>query len=213
MSSNPRIYNELSWLWPIWGSHADYFEESNKIVELIRKHSPSNNENDKLTLLDIGCGGGNNDYTLSKYLSVTGIDISNAMLDHARAMNPDCEYIRADMRHFDLGRRFDSVFLNHSIVYMNTREDLIRAMRCAAAHLQPDGVLIGYLEIYRENFVQNAISASRTIKDVVEHGETVSHDVIFIQNNFDRDPADSHFDMTMLMLIRQNGEQIGRAHV
>lgn len=72
-------------------------------------------------LLDLGCGAGHQAKRLADAgYDVTGIDLSARMLDHARARAPDCDFVLADARDFDLGDvpPFDVVYafydtLNH----------------------------------------------------------------------------------------------------
>ena len=102
---NNRLYNDLAWIWPIWGSVEEYRPESEDAVKHIREFAKI----EAKTLLDITCGGGKNDFTLKKYFDVTGLDLSEQMLEGARKLNPECTYIKGDMRDFDLGKQFDAV--------------------------------------------------------------------------------------------------------
>ncbi|MDC0742940.1 class I SAM-dependent DNA methyltransferase [Polyangium mundeleinium] len=198
-----RIYDELAWLWPLWGSPADYRVESELVARLIREHAPSAPR----TLLEIGCGGGNNAFTLKGYFELSGIDISEPMLEHARRLNPECAFTLGDMRSFTLPRRFDAVFLGQSVVYMNTREDLRRAMERAFAHVEAGGVFVCFTEVYEENFIQNdtGISISSRAGSSTPEGADPRLDVVFIQNKFDPDPEDEQFSMALVMLIRRDG--------
>jgi 2-polyprenyl-3-methyl-5-hydroxy-6-metoxy-1,4-benzoquinol methylase len=59
-------------------------------------------------VLDIGCGTGQPlaQWLVQQGLRVTGVDSSAAMLAHARRLQPDQNWVQADMRQLQLGRRF-----------------------------------------------------------------------------------------------------------
>lgn len=44
-------------------------------------------------MLDIGCGGGKNVFNLKGKFSVTGVDLSPAMLAQARLLNPESVFV------------------------------------------------------------------------------------------------------------------------
>jgi SAM-dependent methyltransferase len=185
----PRLYDDLAWLWPIWSPPEDYREESEAIADLAQRHAwrPIR------ALLDLGCGGGRNLVHFARRFEVTGLDVSEPMMAHARALSPKATFVRADMRSFDLGRTFDAVFFNDGIAHLTTLDNFRRAFACAARHVAPGGVLLAVAEFTPERFVQN-----RT--EVVTRG-----DVVFVENEYDPDPRDGTFEVTALFLIRESG--------
>lgn len=189
-----RLYNDLAWLWPVWGSVEEYKKESELAVDLIKQHA----EIEVRSLLDITCGGGKNTFNLKKHLEVYGFDISNAMLDNARKLNPDCTFYQADMRDFDLKRQFDSIYINDGVAYITSAGDLFKTFQCAFKHLRTGGVMICYVEFRKENFVQNKTQSTVT--------KTGTMEVTFIENNYDPDPTDDTFEATMIYLIREKGK-------
>ncbi|GAB4342524.1 MAG: hypothetical protein Kow0099_20180 [Candidatus Abyssubacteria bacterium] len=101
------------------------------------------------------------------------------------------------MRTLHLNRTFDAVFMNDSIVYMTSREDLLAVFRTAYKHLRPGGVMVVCAEFVKEQFKQNATSVA-IIKD--------AHlDVAIIENNYDPNPIDDTFETTFIYLIRDHG--------
>ena len=192
MSKYHRLYKDLAWLWPLWGSVDEYREESDQAVELIKKHAAIEVQN----ILDITCGGGKNIFNLKKHLEVHGLDISTAMLDNARELNPECTFYQADMRDFDLGRQFDSIYINDGIAYITNPADLQQTFACARKHLRSGGAMICYAEYLKETFEQNKTQITRSTRDDL--------DITFIENNYDPDPADDTFETTMVYLIREN---------
>jgi len=194
MPDTDRLYTDLAWLWPLWGdATTEYAPYGRHVIESIRRHAgrPAS------TLLVIGCGGGKNVLNLKATFEVTGVDRSPAMLAQASALNPDCRFVRGDMRDFRLGRTFDAVLMDDAISYMTSRRDLEAALRTAHAHLEPGGVLVVTPDVTLETFQQNRTTTTRSCR-----GEL---DLVFIENVYDPDPADEHYQATIVYLIRDRG--------
>jgi SAM-dependent methyltransferase len=105
------------------------------------------------SVLDLGCGTGAHAIRLSQRgYAVTGVDVSTAMLDHARANAEATTYPaksvapsfqQGDIRSLDLGRTFDAVVMMFAVLgYQLTNEDVLAALGCVRRHLAPGGVLI-----------------------------------------------------------------------
>ncbi len=186
-----RLYHDLSWIWPIVSPPEEYSEETEFFSRIIKEHA----QIEVRTLLHLGCGGGRNDYTFKKYFDVTGVDLSEEMLRLARELNPEVSYHTGDMRSLRLRSTFDSVTAPDSLNYMKTEEDLQRTFLTAYEHLKPGGVFLTLAEESRERFKQN-----RTISSTHSQGDV---QITFIENSFDPDPADTHFEMTFIYLVRK----------
>ncbi|MGJ6965808.1 class I SAM-dependent methyltransferase [Streptosporangium sp. G11] len=95
-------------------------------------------------LLDIGCGTGRDaGHLAGEGYAVTGLDVSEPMLAHARGRYPGVEFVNADMRSFDLGRRFDVVTcLDSALLYCHENADLTAFLSRCRAHLAPGGLLV-----------------------------------------------------------------------
>ena len=197
MSTN-HLYTDLAWLWPLWGDPAtEYAAYSEFVSGLIRAHA----QRPVKRLLDVSCGGGKNIYTLKKHFTVTGLDLSPQMLQLAAELNPECEFITGDMRTFDLGRRFDAILVDDGISYMTSRQDLAAALTRCSHHLEPGGVMIVTPDTTSESFQQNRTTS--TIGQGSRDGKPL--EVTFIENLYDPDPTDEHYEATMLYLIREQG--------
>ncbi|MCP4915005.1 MAG: class I SAM-dependent methyltransferase [Oligoflexia bacterium] len=97
----------------------------------------------KKEVLDIGCGSGD---PIAKYLiendkQVTGIDFSKAMIELAKEKFSNNEWFVADMRDFDLDRKFDGIIAWNSFFHLN-QEDQVKALKVFAKHLKAGGVLM-----------------------------------------------------------------------
>lgn len=193
-----RLYDDLAWLWPIWGSPEEYSDYCNHAKRLIRDHSQIHVR----SLLNIGCGGGKNVFNLKHDYDVTGLDLSPRMLALARELNPECEFLQGDMRTFSLNRTFDAVLMDDAVSYMATRTDLTSAFLMAWRHLNPGGVMLAGPDETKETFVQNRTVAIPT----AGKGKPTNVDVVFVENDYDPDPTDDNYEGTMIYLIREDGK-------
>ncbi|MGH8187036.1 MAG: class I SAM-dependent DNA methyltransferase [Steroidobacteraceae bacterium] len=120
----------------------DYAGESAYAAERLRAHAPGARD-----ILELGCGSGLHAMELARMgYHVTGIDISEPMLDAARerlTRAPGEIRARLLFRHGDarscrLGVRFDAVIaLFHVMSYQTSSADVDAALATAAAHLGP----------------------------------------------------------------------------
>ena len=193
MESKRRMYNDLNWTWPLISREENYVEAAESIIKAVMGNSGI----DVKTALHIGCGGGGHDHTLKKSFELTGVDLSEEMLEHARKLNPDVTYYKGDMRSVRLGKRYDAVMIADSINYMLTEDDLGAAFKTAFEHLRPGGLFFTYAEYSVERFQQNMTWCSPHKKDDI--------DITLIQNNYDPDTSDTVFETTFVYLIRRNG--------
>ncbi len=189
-----RMYGDLAWTWPIISRPEHYVHEAERFLRIIQHHT----QVEVKTLLDLGCGGGHNDWTLKKHVQVTGVDVSEDMLALARRLNPEVTYLMGDMRTVRLGQAFDAVIIADSIDYMLSEQDLLAAFGTALAHLKVGGVFCTYAEIHRGNWRQNQTECSTYAQDDIE--------IVFVENRYDPDPADTIYENVFVYLIRRASE-------
>ena len=194
MENEERLCRELAWLWPVISPLAKHVKENEEFSKIIQAHCPVR----PVTLLHLGCGGGHDDFTLKKHFKVTGIDISEAMLGLARRLNPEADYHLGDMKTVRLDKTFNSVIIGDSVSYMLTRDDLLSVFQTAFVHLEPGGVLLTLAEETLENFQQSKTLCSDHVQGDVE--------VTFIQNYYDPDRQDTSYEVTLIFLVRRNGQ-------
>ncbi len=190
---NQRLYTDLSWLWPVVSPVADYHSEAQEFTRVLSKHARI----PVRSLLDMGCGGGHNDYYLQDHFSIVGVDTSAHMLTLARQLNPKLEYQIGDMRTLQIGRTFDAVIVADSIGYMLSEADLLAAFSTAYRHLNPGGVFCTYAEETPQFFEQNATYHS------THQAEDL--DVTLVENYYDPDRSDTTYEISFVYLIRQAG--------
>lgn len=95
------------------------------------------------SILDLGCGGGDPiaGYLLGRGFAVTGIDSSPPLLELARCRFPAGEWIEADMRGLDLGRRFDGILAWDSFFHLN-HDDQRAMFEVFRRHAAPNAALM-----------------------------------------------------------------------
>ncbi len=94
----PALYERLAEWWPLFSHPDDYFEEATFYATLLADGSRSRRK-----VLELGSGGGNNAFHLRRHFDMTLVDLSPAMIEVSRALNPDCEHVVGDMRTARLG--------------------------------------------------------------------------------------------------------------
>jgi SAM-dependent methyltransferase len=197
MKDTNRLYDDLAWLWPLWGEPTEYAPYCQNVTGLIRQHA----QREVKTLLNICCGGGKNIYNLKREFTVTGLDLSPAMLDLARGLNPECRFVQGDMRIFSMPEKFDAILVDDGIAYITSEADLRRVFERCFDHLEPGGVMFVGPDETKENFVQNRSEVTPAAAT-----RPAGIDVIFIENNYDPDPTDTIYDALMIYIIRENGK-------
>lgn len=139
-----NVFRSYSNYYDLFYKDKDYPAEINFIDSLIRKYSKGN----VITILDMGCGTGGHAFLLAeKGYSITGIDISEDMLsiakEKAKKSKIYMDFIKADIRKFDLNKKFDAVISMFAVMgYQTKNEDFEKALLSASQHLKPDGLFI-----------------------------------------------------------------------
>ncbi|MFO7618573.1 MAG: class I SAM-dependent methyltransferase [Thermoplasmata archaeon] len=194
LKENERMYGDLAWTWPIISPPEDYMSEAGQFRAAIEKYS----EIPVRTVLNLGCGGGHNDFHLKEHYDITGVDISDGMLQNARELNPGVKYLKGDMRSARLGKNFDAVIIADAIMYMLSEEDLLAAFKTAFNHLNPGGVFCTYAEELRENFSRGT--------HCHESKSRGGMDITLIEHKWDPDPDDTQFEFMFIYIINESGK-------
>lgn len=96
-------------------------------------------------VLDVGCGTGRDAAHLhAAGRTVTGADLSEAMLTYADEHHPGPDYRTADLRQFAFpDRQFDAVVcLDSALLYCHTHDELDGFLRSVRGCLAPGGLLV-----------------------------------------------------------------------
>jgi hypothetical protein len=147
-NAQPLLYGELAGWFHLLTAPHEYVEEAAAYREALEGAltTPSR------ALLELGSGGGNNAWHLKPHFQCTLTDLSAAMIDESRRINPECEHLVGDMRSLRLNRQFDAVLVHDAIMYMTTEADLRRAFETAFVHTRPGGVAVIAPDVTRETF-------------------------------------------------------------
>lgn len=132
-----RLYQELAGWWPLISPVEEYAADAAVLLNVFDAVRPPIR-----TLLDLGSGGGHVAMYLKANATVTLVDMSAAMLAASRALNPECEHIRANMLTVRLGRLFDAVLVHDAADYVTTEDELAMLAATAFAHCRPGGVAV-----------------------------------------------------------------------
>lgn len=126
----------------------DYAGEAGFVLDILKKYGfiPNN-------LLDLGCGTGRHAIEMFKAgIEVTGVDLSETMLEMGRTMlttlpqtaaTSPPQLLRGDVRNVRLGPKFDAITsLFHVMSYQNSEQDARAVFDTAVAHLVRGGVFL-----------------------------------------------------------------------
>ncbi len=189
----PRLYTRLAEWWPLLSAPCDYAEEAEFYRKtLVSACAPR-------TVLELGCGGGNNASHLKAHFDLTLVDISPKMLEVSEKLNPECRHLQGDMRTLRLGEVFDAVFVHDAIGYMTTEPDLRAAIHTAFIHCRPGGATL-----IAPDFT------SETFRSVTHHGGHDGSDrgMRYLAWIWDPDPNDTVYFDDMVYLLRDSDGKI-----
>ncbi|WP_194778168.1 class I SAM-dependent methyltransferase [Pararhodonellum marinum] len=134
----------------------DYEEASEKLVTLIKQYRP-----EAKTLLDVGCGTGKHLSFLSRHLQAEGLDLDLGLLEVARKRCPDLTFYHGDMCQFQLDQQYDAVVcLFSSIGYVQTKENLSKAIQNMVNHLVSGGFLLIEPWLYPDQYWEKHLVAN-----------------------------------------------------
>ena len=190
MGRLPKLYTELADWWPLLSAPEDYAEEA----EFYRRHIVQAVDPPPRTMLELGCGGGNNASFLKAHFEMTLTDVSPQMVEVSRRLNPECEHLVGDMRSVRLNRRFDAVFVHDAVDYMARSDDLQAAIDTAFEHCKPGGVALFAPDHTRENF--------RPATDCGGHDQG-DRGLRYLLWDWDADPSDSLCTSFMVYVLRE----------
>lgn len=194
MDRQNRLYGDLAQLWPLMSPPDHYRDEARYWLRELRSRLPPG----RRRILDLGSGGGHHLHPLTAEFDATAVDLSEAMLEHSRRLNPGVVHQVGDMRSVRLGESFDAVLIHDAISYMTTESDLQAVFTTARAHLRPGGLLIVAPDDYTETFAPPH----------VEHHTTrdAGTELTYVEYSTDLDPTDTTIETTYVYFIKRNGK-------
>jgi len=168
-------------------------------------------------VLELGCGTGRVTLPIAEAgLDVTGLDLSEAMLNVARhkarrlsASDGPLTLIQADMRDFSLDRGFSLIIIPfRGFLSLMTVEDQVRTLRCIARNLAPGGRLVLDVFVPDLDMLVEDDGSARYLRDVTD-AETGRRLVLWHQSRFDN--HNQIIDTTLIVdELDERGAALGR---
>ena len=199
MAADPKLYADLASWWPLFSRPEDYAEEAAFFAARLREACTP----PARSLLELGSGGGNNASHMKADFEATLVDVSPAMLDVSRALNPECEHVAGDMRSVRLDRQFDCVFVHDAVSLMTTEADLRDVIETAFAHCRAGGAALFAPDHVRETF-------SPSTDDGGHDGD--GRGVRFLEWSFAPDPDDTTCITDYAIMLRDRDGQTRVVH-
>jgi SAM-dependent methyltransferase len=185
-----KFYTQLASWWSLVSPPSHYVEEAADLLPILMETPDA----PPRTLLELGCGGGSLAFHFKAHMQLTLSDVSPAMLDQSRQVNPECEHVVGDMRTLDLRRTFDVVFLHDAIMYATDPEAVRATLATAARHCRVGGGVVVVPDCVKETFQPESSV----------HGEDGPNGrgLRFLEWKWDPDPDDNTFEVTYAILMR-----------
>ncbi len=102
------------------------------------------------SVLDAGCGTGRVARELARRgVDVVGVDVDPSMIDTARRLAPELEWVAADLAGLDLQRRFDLVVMAGNVLLFTPAGTEAALAATGARHLGAGGRLVAGFQLDR----------------------------------------------------------------
>ena len=106
---------------------------------------------------------------------MTGLDGSKLMLDYAKENAPAVEFVQADARDFNLGRKFQAITcLFDSINHLLSKDDVLLVFKNIYEHLEENGIFV---------FDTNSLSSSEDV-DLSDFSAVEEQEVFISQGSY-----------------------------
>ncbi|MFX1588174.1 MAG: class I SAM-dependent methyltransferase [Promethearchaeota archaeon] len=178
-----KSYNKIA---ASYYSHRDlnkFNGELDKFIELL----PRNGH-----VLDVGCGAGipTGKYLVSRGLKVTGIDISDTMLEMARKNVPEADFINKDMNNLDFNENsFDGIISVYALFHVpkNNHPNIFEQF---FKILKPGGILLintgtseseGVSEFFGEPMFWSNYDPKKTLEIVKSIGFSILFEGVLVR--------------------------------
>jgi SAM-dependent methyltransferase len=194
-----KLYGRLADWWPLFSAPADYAEEAHFYANTLASACDVTPR----AVLELGSGGGNNASHFRRRFEMVLVEPSEGMLRVSKALNPECEHIRDDMRTVRLDRTFDAVFVHDAVNYLTSERDLRAAMQTAFVHCRPGGAALFAPDFVQENF--------RVSTDCGGQDEA-TRSLRYLEWTWDPDPSDNSYTVDYVIALRCERGEIELVH-
>jgi SAM-dependent methyltransferase len=192
----PRLYTDLSHLWPLLSPPEDCAAEAGLVRQLLTSRLRVRGR--KLRVLELGAGAGHSLMHLRDIADPVAVDLSEAMLALCRAVNPGVPTIVGDMRSVVApgAGRYDAVLIHDAADYLLSEADVRSTFANAHRHLRKGGLLLAAPTYVTETFENGHAAVDRRVGDD-------GLDVTYLSYAHDPDARDTTFELILVYLIRQ----------
>jgi 2-polyprenyl-3-methyl-5-hydroxy-6-metoxy-1,4-benzoquinol methylase len=132
---NQNSYNKIANTWHEFRLKS----KPNQVIVDLAQHIKPNG-----SILDVGCGTGfpNADYLARQGFHVTGIDVSESMINIAQSLKiPHATFEIKDILSFRSPQRFDAIIAFDSLFHLDIKDQL-SSLNIIAKHLQTNGYFL-----------------------------------------------------------------------
>lgn len=133
------------------------------------------------SILELCCGTGRLTIPIAKQgYDIYGVDNSASMLELARAKANNeathITFIEADIRDFDIAKRFDLIFIPfNSIHHLYENDDLFKTLKVVKNHLKEEGVFI--LDCFNPN-IKFIVNGEQKEKEIAKYSTSDGRDIL-----------------------------------
>lgn len=199
-----RLYNDLSKYYEFVITKENYRGEVPFWLNLIDEKRLS----ERTRLLELASGPGHLLSYLTPHVDATVIDLSPAMLERCRILNPNVETVHGDITKFSLPTRYDFILLHDSIGHLFSSEDIRATFERAYAHLTEGGVFALSPEFddeqFNESIVYNRTTAREegdlTVIDYIERHPSDRHRLNVLTSYYDHDDGNTVIEFDRMEL-------------
>ena len=141
----------------LFNHEKNYGKECDFVQETFRRFSGTPIK----TILDLGCGTGLHDKEFSERgYKITGLDLSEDMIEIAKERNPSSEFVVGDMSNFSLNKKFDAIITMFSAMgYLTENNQIANFFDSVKKHINRGGLLI--IDVWNGLGVMHELPTSR----------------------------------------------------
>jgi ubiquinone/menaquinone biosynthesis C-methylase UbiE len=159
---NEQLYDKYAAYYDKIYAHVDYKGESDFINWAVKKHKTSPG----IELLDVACGTGSHALFLKNNFNITGLDINRNMLKIAREKVGEANFIQGDMKHLEIGSKFDVIICIFSSIHYNTNyTELESTLTNFYDNMVNGGILIYDLSLNTDNWIEGIVSLDTLVEE------------------------------------------------
>ncbi|MCG8409083.1 MAG: class I SAM-dependent methyltransferase [Phycisphaerales bacterium] len=192
-----KLYSTLADWWPLLSPPDEYAREAAYYWRVISAHA----QRPVKSMLELGCGGGNNASYLKQHCRLTLTDLSPQMLAISRTLNPECEHVEGDMCSLRLNQPFDAIFVHDAVMYLTKEEQLRKAMQTAFVHCAAGGLVLLVPDCTRETWVATTCHGGHDERD--DNEQPTCRAMRYLEWTWDPDPRDSEYNVDFVYLLRE----------